>query len=67
MFLSKSSIIALYIIFYLQELARLRDKEMFEVQEFASFVDQIREAVSLHLHNLVMVEADLKSGMYIVC
>lgn len=48
---------------FYQELARLRDKEMFEVQEFASFVDQIREAVSLHLHNLVMVEADLKSEL----
>ena len=46
----------------IKELSRLRDKEMFEVQEFSSFVDRIREAVSLHLHNLVMVDADLKSG-----
>ena len=35
------------------------------MQEFSSFVDRIREAVSSHLHNLVMVDADLKSGIYV--
>lgn len=48
---------------FYQELSRLRDKEMFEVEEFCSFVDRIREAVSSHLHNLVMIEADLKSEL----
>ena len=39
---------------FYHELSRLRDKEVFEVGEFSAFVDNIRETVSCHLHNLMM-------------
>jgi len=48
---------------FYHELSRLRDKEVFEVGEFSAFVDNIRETVSCHLHNLMMKEADFISEL----
>ncbi|XP_023339634.1 gamma-tubulin complex component 4 isoform X2 [Eurytemora carolleeae] len=48
---------------FYQELARLRDKTVFEVADFTNFVDKIRETVSEHLHTLMMKEADLMAEL----
>jgi len=48
---------------FYQDLSRLRDKQVFQVQQFSNFVDNIRETVSCHLHDLMMKEADLMAEL----